>query len=81
MISENESHLWRLLEKEAGLINCALDFKYFDMPEIWPRVPLDVSTGCANIYDRLSLGVRIFSDLDAAGVTQCFEDFHFFVLK
>lgn len=41
---------------KARLANCALGFKYFDVPEIWPRVLPDVApTSYANIYDRLSL--------------------------
>lgn len=41
---------------KARLANCALGFKYFDVPEIWPRVLPDAApTSCANIYDRLSL--------------------------
>lgn len=79
MTSENESRLRRLLEERADLVNCALDFKYFDVPQIWPRMPLDVaSTNYTNIYDRLSLGVQIFSSLNAAARYTMFRRFSFF---
>lgn len=64
MTSKNESRLSRRLEERASIVNCTLDFKYFDVPEILPHVP--ASTSCVNIYDylslslSLSLGVQIF---------------------
>lgn len=72
MTSENESRLWRRLEEKTSVVNCALDFKYFDMPEIWPRVPPDAaSTSCVNIYDRLSLSPSLSRGANLLGVECC----------
>lgn len=69
---------------KAGPANCAFDFKYFDAPEIWSRVPRQTPPmSCANIYGRFSLAILLATAAGRERSRRCyaFRGIHFFRIK